>query len=130
MLNIDDIYFLNSHLPSILGAQVTDFQDAVAFIKKFKDRNEKVYIHCKAGHGRAASVAFCWLMSQHPTASPFDMNTVMAAKRKVRKTLYKQKNVIKYIETIKSELKERKGISHKDDASNDMISGEDEKKNE
>ena len=69
-------------------------------------------------------------MSQHPTASPFDMNTVMAAKRKVRKTLYKQKNVIKYIETIKSELKERKGVSHKDDASNDMISGEDEKKNE
>ena len=109
---------------------MTDFQDAVAFIKKFKDRNEKVYIHCKAGHGRAASVAFCWLMSQHPTASPFDMNTVMVSKRKVRKTLYRQKNVIQYIDSLKAELKEMKGVINKNDGGSGGISNEDEKKNE
>ena len=109
---------------------MTDFQDAVAFIKKFKDRNEKVYIHCKAGHGRAASVAFCWLMSQHPTASPFDMNTVMVSKRKVRKSLYRQKNVVQYMDTLKAELKEMKGVINKNDGGSGGISNEDEKKNE
>ena len=37
-------------------------QDAVRFIEEFKNRKEKVYIHCKAGHGRAASIALGWLI--------------------------------------------------------------------
>ena len=37
-------------------------QDAVLFIEECKRRKEKVYIHCKAGHGRAASIALCWLI--------------------------------------------------------------------
>lgn len=40
-------------------------QDAVKFIEEHKKRNEKVYIHCKAGHGRAASIALCWLIHIH-----------------------------------------------------------------
>lgn len=104
---------------------VSDFQDAVAFIKRFKVKNEKVYIHCKAGHGRAASVAFCWLMSEHPDASPFDMNMVMAAKRKVRKTLYRQKNVSQYVESLKTEMKQ---VGNKEN--DDSISSKDEKKYE
>lgn len=39
---------------------------AVAFIQEHKDRGEKVYVHCKAAHGRAASIALCWMMKQHP----------------------------------------------------------------
>ena len=41
----------------------------VEFIKDFKLRGEKVYIHCKAGHGRAAAMTLCWVMSCHPEMS-------------------------------------------------------------
>lgn len=34
---------------------VDSLQEAIKFIKEFKDRGQKVYIHCKAGHGRAAA---------------------------------------------------------------------------
>ena len=39
---------------------------AVAFIEEHKARGEKVYVHCKAAHGRAASIAVCWMMKQNP----------------------------------------------------------------
>lgn len=39
---------------------------AVAFIDEHKARGEKVYVHCKAAHGRAASVALCWMLKQYP----------------------------------------------------------------
>ena len=39
---------------------------AVKFIQEHQDRGEKVYVHCKAAHGRAASIALCWMMKQHP----------------------------------------------------------------
>lgn len=44
-------------------------QDAVNFIALHKKRNEKVYVHCKAGHGRAASIALCWMIYEHRDSS-------------------------------------------------------------
>jgi atypical dual specificity phosphatase len=44
-------------------------QEAVNFIAAHKKRNEKVYVHCKAGHGRAASIALCWMISEHKDSS-------------------------------------------------------------
>ena len=29
-------------------------------------KGEKAFVHCKAGHGRSAAVALCWLMTQNP----------------------------------------------------------------
>lgn len=45
---------------------VENLVDAVAFIKQYRDRGEKVLVHCKAGHGRGASVALAWMMHEHP----------------------------------------------------------------
>jgi atypical dual specificity phosphatase len=39
---------------------------AVRFIQEHQERGEKVYVHCKAAHGRAASIALCWMLKQHP----------------------------------------------------------------
>lgn len=39
---------------------------AVEFIEEHQARGEKVYVHCKAAHGRAASIALCWMMKQNP----------------------------------------------------------------
>ena len=42
-----------------------DFEDvvkAVEFIQHHVDRGKRVYVHCKAGRARSATVAICWLM--------------------------------------------------------------------
>jgi atypical dual specificity phosphatase len=59
------------YLPNIdhYEVPVDDLKDAVAFIKEHQKRGEKVYVHCKAGHGRAASVALSWLISENLSTS-------------------------------------------------------------
>lgn len=44
-------------------------KDAVRFIQECKERKERVYVHCKAGHGRGAAIALCWMISQRPGKS-------------------------------------------------------------
>ena len=39
-----------------------DVRGAVDFIQNHVDKQQKVYIHCKAGRGRSATVAICWIM--------------------------------------------------------------------
>lgn len=41
---------------------LADVQEAVEFIERFVRRGETVYIHCKAGRARSATVALCWLV--------------------------------------------------------------------
>lgn len=44
-------------------------EEATRFIEGYRKRGEKVYVHCKAGHGRGASVAMAWLMYRNPKMS-------------------------------------------------------------
>ena len=39
-----------------------DVCKAVEFIESYVEEGKTVYIHCKAGRGRSATVAICWLM--------------------------------------------------------------------
>lgn len=50
-------------------------------------------VHCKAGHGRSAAVALCWLIKRNPGVATHVLNQQLGSKRKVRKTLYLQKSV-------------------------------------
>lgn len=54
------------YLPTVDHFEPTleSMKAAVDFIKEHKERGEKVYVHCKAAHGRAASIALCWMMMQ------------------------------------------------------------------
>ena len=38
---------------------------AVAFIENHAERGESVYVHCKAGRARSATIVLCWLMKRH-----------------------------------------------------------------
>ena len=71
-------------------------RDAVDFIKSYQKKGEKVYVHCKAGHGRAASVALCWSMYSNPDMSAEECNKLLYSRRKVRATLFKQPNIMKF----------------------------------
>ena len=46
---------------------VERIEQGVAFIRERHDSGDRVYIHCKAGCGRSATVVLCWLMSQGMT---------------------------------------------------------------
>lgn len=60
------------HLPTVdhFEPTVSQMTEAVRFIQEYKNKGERVYVHCKAGHGRAASIAMCWMMNELPDVSP------------------------------------------------------------
>lgn len=41
---------------------IEDIEAAVGFIKRHADAGGTVYVHCKAGRARSATVALCWLV--------------------------------------------------------------------
>ncbi len=45
--------------------RLADVRRAVAFIASKADRGETVYVHCKAGRARSATVVACWLMYRY-----------------------------------------------------------------
>ena len=52
------------HIPTtdFTHPRLEDVEAAVEFIQKYKLQNDSVYIHCKAGRARSATIAMCWLM--------------------------------------------------------------------
>jgi len=68
-------------------------QSAVSFIRKHEKQNKRVYVHCRAGHGRSAAVVLAWLLYKNPESDPLTLNQYLCEKRNVRKTLWKQPNI-------------------------------------
>lgn len=52
------------HIPTtdFVHPSLEDVDQAVEFIQQHVADGNKVYIHCKAGRARSATVAICWLM--------------------------------------------------------------------
>ncbi|KAL3920934.1 MAG: hypothetical protein SGILL_003013 [Bacillariaceae sp.] len=70
-----------------------DLLSALSFIKRHEAMGNRVYVHCRAGHGRSGAVAFAWMMMQHPDADPEQLNVDLCRVRNVRKSLWKQPNI-------------------------------------
>jgi len=87
------------HLPTIDHTEPSfeDIRRAVEFIADYEaNAKGRVYVHCKAGHGRSAAIVYAWLLSKAPDISVVDMeelNKMLCKKRNVRKTLWKQSNI-------------------------------------
>ena len=75
-------------------------KDAVDFIDSYAKKGEKCYVHCKAGHGRAAAIALCWSIYTNPGLSAEECNKLLYSKRKVRATLYKQQSIKAFKEWV------------------------------
>lgn len=75
---------------------VEDLKKAVSFIQKHESRGDRVYVHCRAGHGRSAAAVYAWLLYKEPLADPIELNEKMCALRNVRKSLHSQPNVNKF----------------------------------
>ena len=80
------------------------YQKAVHFIRKIKKSGKgKVYIHCKAGHGRSAAIVFAYLLSNMDDPENVDMvalNSYLLTLRDVRKTLWQQANINEFKEWL------------------------------
>lgn len=53
------------HIPTVdfMPPSLASIQESVAFVQKHVQQNHTVYIHCKAGRARSATVALCWLIA-------------------------------------------------------------------
>mmetsp|Transcript_5284 Transcript_5284/g.10078 ORF Transcript_5284/g.10078 Transcript_5284/m.10078 type:complete len:366 (+) Transcript_5284:120-1217(+) len=110
---------------------VEDLKTAVEFIRQHHENKEdmgRVYVHCRAGHGRSAAVVYAWLMSKAEDVDSLDMeklNEDLCKLRDVRKTLYQQPNVnefrswLKLIGKPKEPEQEQEGGEGEDPAGND-----------
>ena len=67
----DELGIKQLRLPTVDHFEPTLIQlrEAVKFINVFKNKGERVYVHCKAGHGRGATVVLAWMIYANPTVS-------------------------------------------------------------
>jgi atypical dual specificity phosphatase len=66
--------------------------------------NNRVYIHCRAGHGRSAAVVMAYLISKDPKqANLRAINQYMGSLRNVRSTLWQQPNIIRLAQRLKEQ---------------------------
>ncbi|ETV87791.1 hypothetical protein H257_01245 [Aphanomyces astaci] len=76
-----------------------DILKAVEFIEYHKKLGARVYVHCKAGSGRSGAIVFCWLLKS-TKMDLMEVQDFMRAKRRVRRKLYKQPNVLAFYNTL------------------------------
>jgi protein tyrosine phosphatase len=79
----------------------------------------RVYVHCKAGHGRSAGVVLSYLFDQSARSKQHafgsiqstlkTLNTQLLKERKVRKTLWRQKSCIDFSEGIERRIMNDEG---------------------
>jgi atypical dual specificity phosphatase len=83
------------YLPTVdhFEPTVEDLETAVQFIERYKAAGKRVYVHCRAGHGRSAAVVLAWLMSRDPSVDAETLNNELCRIRNVRSTLWKQTNI-------------------------------------
>ena len=85
---------------------VHDLAATVRFIQQHQKMGSKVYVHCRAGHGRSAAGVFAWLLSRDPSSDPQSLNEYMCTLRNVRKTLWTQGNIRRFHDNLKEQAKD------------------------
>ena len=129
------------HLPTPdhFEPSVEALEEAVQFIREFQTRtttknknkynNERrggrVYVHCRAGHGRSAAVVLAHLLSSSSSQDPSttalivgsnammqrkELNEQLCKLRKVRKTLWKQDNIKQFHAKLRQQQQEQERL--------------------
>lgn len=84
---------------------LNDIESAVKFIQMHEVQGGKVYVHCRAGHGRSAAVVYAWLLSKDPyNTDPKTLNEYLCTLRNVRKSLWKQENIRRFHANLRRRL--------------------------
>ncbi|MCZ7643827.1 MAG: dual specificity protein phosphatase family protein [Planctomycetota bacterium] len=78
------------HIPTVdfTPPALPDIEKAVAFIDRLHAQGKGVYVHCKAGRGRSATVALCWLVSARDWTPEAAQQHLLNRRPHVNKKLY------------------------------------------
>ncbi len=93
------------HMPTVdfTSPSLADCTAAVEFMQQQIADGRRIYVHCKAGRGRSATVVMCWLIATHDM-TPEDAQTYLLTKRPhAHKHLFKRKAVRDYFDIRNSE---------------------------
>ncbi|TWU46354.1 hypothetical protein Poly51_57500 [Rubripirellula tenax] len=84
------------HIPTtdFTHPRLEDVERAVEFVQQHAQAGKTVYIHCKAGRARSATVAICWLMKYRGVSADDAQKTLLAARPHINPRLT-QRPVVK-----------------------------------
>lgn len=80
--------------------RLKDIEQAVEFVQKHVEAGEKVYIHCKAGRARSATVAICWLMKYRGLTMDDAQQCLLDARPHINPRLNQRPVVRQFAESI------------------------------
>lgn len=70
--------------------------EAVAFIEVAREAGETVYLHCKAGRGRSATIAIAWLMRSQGFSPIESQEYVRKIRGHISPKLYQRTALVEY----------------------------------
>lgn len=102
------------HIPTIdfTPPSLEDVKKGVQFVSRHVEQGNTVYIHCKAGRGRSATVAICWLMAAK-SMDPWQAQKYLLEKRSHVHSTLPERDVVKQ---FWDELSESKSQEVSDDS--------------
>jgi len=86
------------HIPTVDFTHpfIQDVESAVDFISRHADDGGCVYVHCKAGRARSATVAVCWLMEYRKMSGDAAQQLLLENRHQVNKRLLSRPVVIEF----------------------------------
>jgi atypical dual specificity phosphatase len=86
------------HIPTIdfTHPRIEDVEKAVEFITSHAEKGGRVYVHCKAGRARSATVAICWLMQYRHMSGQQAQERLLRARQHVNRRLLNRPVVIEF----------------------------------
>lgn len=99
--------FYREHNIDYLRLPVVDFtspdintvRKGVAFIDDCIRKNKKVYVYCKAGRGRSATVVLCWLMKARNMSSAEALQVLLEKRPHINNKIHRR-DVVREFKSI------------------------------
>ena len=90
------------HLPTVdfTSPSFADVRTGIEFIEDSLSQGHAVYVHCKAGRGRSATIALCWLMYTYRIGPTDALRRLRDKRKQVSKHLAERPVVQQFWESI------------------------------
>jgi atypical dual specificity phosphatase len=91
------------HLPitDFVAPTPAEIETAVQWMRSRRDEGCSVYVHCKAGRARSATMVLCYLISTHPMTAEQAQALLQSKRPQVYRWIYRRPAVIEFIQRDK-----------------------------
>lgn len=93
-----DIDYMRLPVIDFISPDFETVLKGVSFIEDNVAHNKKVYVHCKAGRGRSATVVLCWLIKTMKLPPENAMDYLISKRPFVNNMIYRRKVVKEFYE--------------------------------